>query len=51
MFEKVKHEFLNHLLINKSLRFSKYKLCDKPFNAACSEIYSESQDDMPLILI
>ena len=36
--------------MNKSLRFSKCKLHDKPFNTACFEIYSESLDGMPLIL-
>ena len=37
--------------MNKSLRFSEYKLLDKPFNTACSEIYSENLDGIPLILI
>ena len=37
--------------MNKSLRFSKYKLYDKPFNTTCFEMYSESLDVMPLILI
>ena len=37
--------------MNKSARFSKYKLHDRPFNTACSEIYSEKLDGMPLILI
>ena len=37
--------------MHKSWWFSKYKLYDKPFKAACSGIYSESLDGMPLILI
>ena len=37
--------------MNKTLQFSKYKLHDRPFNAACSEVYSEILADMSLILI
>ena len=37
--------------MKKFLRFSKYKLHDRPFNTACSGIYYESLDDMPLMLI
>ena len=40
-----------HLQINTSLRLSKYKLHHRPFNTACSGIYFDSLDDMPLILI
>ena len=36
--------------MNKSFQFSKCKLHDKPFNAACFEIYSEDLDDMLRIL-
>ena len=37
--------------MNTSLRLSKYKFHHRPFNTACSGIYSESLDDMLLILI
>ena len=37
--------------MNKTLQFSKYKLHDRPFNTACSEVYSEILADMSLILI
>ena len=37
--------------MNTSLWFSEYKLHHRPFNTASCVIYSESLDDMPLILI
>ena len=37
--------------MNKTLQFSKYKLHDRSFNTACSEVYSEILADMSLILI
>ena len=37
--------------MSKSLQFSKYKLHNRPFNTACSGIYSENLDGVPLILI
>ena len=37
--------------MNKSMRFSKYKPQDRPFNMACSEGYSENLDNMSLILV
>ena len=37
--------------MNTSLRFSKYKLHNSPFNTAYCGEYSESLDGMPLILI
>ena len=37
--------------MNTSLRFSKYKLHQRPFNTACSGIHFGSIDGMPLILL
>ena len=57
--EKVKHEFLMHLLTNISLQFSKHKLHLRPsryayfiialFTQPVVEYNSESLDGMPLI--
>ena len=40
-----------YLYRNTSLRFSKNKLHLRPFSAACSGMYFESLNGMPLILI